>query len=779
MGPGVLFPQPPSRDRPSFPIAFGAKTAADLASKPRPQHPSPIRGCDTGQRDPLPPQQQQCTIRALDARKPFNAPPLSIPSDVSSNPGDDASSCSSPASFPVLPLFSHHSTAKPPSAPRPPARSPRPSLPRPRSPCPIDFSSLSNSPRHSPGTTFGRPARPATPPEGSAPRTAAYPCDEESTRLTDNAAAPAPVKAAQQAQWFILPVQRPEVVRAASQTSRCASPDTPLGFVTSPNAASSPSSQPSRGAKPRSSLSSLPPSSPPASIAADSAAGGFAAENCDFGGDCNVESNRLVITGNSSRSVSSAGSVECGEPYVSTLADTAAMIGAKPATESARRSSESDFAAKRAAADAARPAAMGFRSVSLNGRAEGRTVMGAAAQAERELSRHRCATVPSRNMPHGAGLVAAWGGIASRAPPLAASRQEEAEENAAEKAEEVEREGDRLVVLDDVSDAVSCGVSSVSDEWGGSHGGETGLDDRGGDAGEEEGGSESDWASESTMCLNLESVEQLCAQMEFQKKTIEAIQIVADGSRASGDGSRASGDGGRASGDGGRASGDGGRASGDGGRASGDGSRASGDGGRASGDGGRASGDGGRASGDGSRASGDGSRASGDGSRASGDGGRASGDGSRASGDGSRASGDGSRASGDGSRASGDGGRASGDGGRASGDGGRASGDGGRASGDGGRASGDGGRASGDGGRASGDGGRASGDGGRASGDGGRASGDGGRASGDGGRASGDGGRASGDGSRASGDGGRASGDGGRASVFTSPPASCSSRGDY
>ncbi|CAI7739162.1 unnamed protein product [Closterium sp. NIES-53] len=534
-GPNPYVPtfQAPSRDRPSFPIAFGAKLAVDIASKPRPQQPSPIRGCDKGQRDPLPPQQQQCTIRALDARKPFNAPQLSIPSDVSSNPGDDASFCSSPASFPVLPLFSHHSTAKPPSASRPPARSPRPSLPRPRSPCPFDFSALSNSPRRSPGTTFGRPARPATAPDHTPPPNAAYPCDEESPRSTDNAAAPAPAMAAQQAQWFILPVQRPEVVRAAAQTGRCASPDTPLGFVTSPNAssanASSPSSHPARGAKPRSSLSSLPPSSPRPPIAADSAAGGFAAEERGFGGDYDYpESNRLVIAGNSSRSVSSSGSVECGEPLTSSLGDTtAAAIVTKPATVTARRSSESDFAAKRAAADAARPAPMGFRSASFCGRAEGRTAMGTEAQAERVFPRNRCASIPTCNMPRGAGLVAAWGGIASRAPPLAASRQEEAAEKAAERPGEAEREGDRRVVLDDVSDAVSCGPSSVSDGWGGSHGGEAEEGDRGGDAGEEEGGSESDWANESTMCLNLESVEQLCAQMEFQKKTIEAIQIVA------------------------------------------------------------------------------------------------------------------------------------------------------------------------------------------------------------------------------------------------------------
>ncbi|CAI5516845.1 unnamed protein product [Closterium sp. Naga37s-1] len=533
MGPGVVFPQTPSRDRPLFPIAFGAKLAVDLASKPRPQQPSPIRGCDKGQRDPPPPQQQQCTIRALDARKPFNAPPLSIPSDVSSNPGDDASSCSSPASFPVLPLFSHHSTAKPPSASRPPARSPRPSLPRPRSPCPFDFSALSNSPRRSPGTTFGRPARPATAPDHTPPPNAAYPCDEEIPRSTDNVAASAPAMAPQQAQWFILPVQRPEVVRAAAQTSRCASPDTPLGFVTSPNAssanASSPSSHPARGAKPRSSLSSLPPSSPRPPIDADSAAGGFAAEERGFGGDYDYpESNRLVIAGNSSRSVSSSGSVECGEPLTSSLGDTiAAAIVTKPATVTARRSSESDFAAKRAAADAARPAPMGFRSASFCGRAEGRTAMGTEGQAERVFPRNRCASIPTCNMPRGAGLVAAWGGIASRAPPLAASRQEEAAEKAAERAEEVEREGDRRVAIDDVSDAASCGPSSVSDGWGGSHGGEAEEGDRGGDAGEEEGGTESDWASESTMCLNLESVEQLCAQMEFQKKTIEAIQIVA------------------------------------------------------------------------------------------------------------------------------------------------------------------------------------------------------------------------------------------------------------
>ncbi|CAI5485044.1 unnamed protein product [Closterium sp. Yama58-4] len=522
MGPGVVFPKPPSRDRPSFPIAFGAKPAADLASKPRPQHPLPTRGCDKAQRDPLlPQQQQQCTIRALDAKKPFNAPPLSIPSDVSSNLGDDASSCSSPASFPVLPLFSHHSTAKPPSASRAPARSPRPSLPRPRSPCPFDFSALSNSPRHSPGTTFGRPARPATAPDHTPPLNAAYPCDEESPRSTDNAAAPAAPMAAQQAQWFILPAQRPEVVRAAAQASRCASPDTPLGFVTSPNAASSPSSQPAR---PRSSLSSLPPSSPRPPIAADSAG-----EERGFRGDYdNLESNRLVIAGNSSRSVSSAGSVECGEPSTSSLGDsTTAAIVTKSATISARRSSESDFAAKRAAADAARPPPMGFRSVSLSGREEGRSVMEAAAQAEREFSRHRSASIPSRNLPRGAGLMAAWGGIASRAPPLAANRQEEAEEKTTARAEEVEREGDRLMVVEDVSDAVSCVPSSASDGWGGSHGGEAEQDDREGDTGEEEGGAESDWASESTMCLNLESVEQLCAQMEFQKKTIEAIQIVA------------------------------------------------------------------------------------------------------------------------------------------------------------------------------------------------------------------------------------------------------------
>ncbi|CAI5952253.1 unnamed protein product [Closterium sp. NIES-64] len=530
MGPGVVFPQAPSRDRPSFPIAFGAKLAVDLASKPRPQQPSPIRGCDKGRRDPLPPLQQQCTIRALDARKPFNAPPLSIPSDVSSNPGDDASSCSSPTSFSVLPLFSHHSTAKPRSASRPPARSPRPSLPRPRSPCPFDFCALSNSPRRSPGTTFGRPARPTTAPDHTPLPNAAYPCDEESSRSTDNTAAPAPAMTAQQAQWFILPAQRPEVVRAAAQTSRCASPDTPLGFVTSPNAASSPSSQLARGAKPRSSLSSLPPSSPRPPIATESAAGGFAPEERGFGGDYDYpESNRLVITGNSSRSVSSAGSVECGEPSTSSLGDTnTAAIVAKPATVTARRSSESDFAAKRAAADAARPAPMGFRSVSFCGRADGRTTMGAEGQAERELARHRCASMPSRNMPRGAGLVAAWGGIANRAPPLAASRQEEAEEKAAERTDEVEREGDRGVVMDDVSDTASCVASSVSDGWGGSHGGEAEEGNRGGDAGEEEeGGTESDWASESTMCLNLESVEQLCAQMEFQKKTIEAIQIVA------------------------------------------------------------------------------------------------------------------------------------------------------------------------------------------------------------------------------------------------------------
>ncbi|GJP29866.1 hypothetical protein CLOM_g20143 [Closterium sp. NIES-68] len=547
----MVSPHPASRDRPSFPMAFGAKLApADIAAKPRPHHPS-IR-FDTAQHDLLdePPQPPQCAIRALDARKPFIAAPLRIPCDASSNPGDDASSSSSPASFPVLSLFAHHSALKPPPpSSRPPARSPRPSLPRPRSPC-LDFSALSNSPRCSPGTNFGRVARPAPGADGTPP-------DAASPSLPGGAAAPPPQIAPQQAQWFALPIQRPEVLRAAAaQTSRCASPDTPLGFVTSPSA-SSPSCHSPGAPKPRSSLSSsLPPSSPRPSSAAraqttadaaqavafaftcadDVAAGGSNAGECAFGGDY-AESNVLVV-GGSSRSVSSAGSAECGESCGAFDRGNAAAILKERPTDAFRRSFESaDSVAKRAAADAARKASMGIRRASLCGRVEGRAAVEVGAQAERELSRNQWLS-----MPRGAGLVAAWGGHAGRASPLSAPGQEAPEETA-ERAErdggsECGKEGGRewegasaghrrRRSVDDVSDAISCGGSSVSDGRCGSHGGEAEQGEWGGEGAEaEEGGSESDWFGESTTCLNLESVEQLCAQMEFQKKTIDAIHIV-------------------------------------------------------------------------------------------------------------------------------------------------------------------------------------------------------------------------------------------------------------